>query len=147
VDRETEPDDYDPADGPSVLLSPIRQQREEMDVDDALEYASEEDLVADTAEGGAEDFVLSSGKKVRLRGLTRDEHLWIGKGTEDAAVIEARMVSTALVIPAMSEAKVRRWQKSGRSQAVSEISDRIRDLSGFGKGADKSSVRTVRGES
>ncbi|HEX2551808.1 MAG TPA: hypothetical protein VHK64_09465 [Nocardioidaceae bacterium] len=102
------------------------------------EYASEEDLVAETAEGGAEDFTLKSGKVVRLRGLTRAEHLWIAKGTEDAAEIEARMLSKALIAPVMTVEKVKKWQASGRSRSVSEISDKVRQLSGFGEGADKS---------
>lgn len=102
------------------------------------EYASEDDLLGDLAEDSAEDFTLQSGKVVRLRGLSRAEHLWVGKGTEDGAEIEARMLSKALLIPAMTEAKVKRWQETGRSRAVSEISDKIRELSGFGQGAAKS---------
>jgi hypothetical protein len=102
------------------------------------EYASEDDLLGYLAEDCAEDFILSTGKVVRLRSLTRAEHLGIGKGTDDAAEIEARMVSRALVIPAMTKAKVKQWQETGRSKIVSEISDQIRELSGFGKGAAKS---------
>ncbi|WP_433368363.1 hypothetical protein ACQPZX_41420 [Actinoplanes sp. CA-142083] len=111
------------------------------------EYASEDDLTAETAEDCAEDFTLTSGKVVRLRGLTRAEHLWIGKGTDDAAEIEARMVSKAMLIPAMSISKVKKWQETGRSSAVSEISNKVRELSGFGEGADKSNVRELRDES
>ena len=105
------------------------------------EYASADDLFATTADSGAIDFPLASGKVVRLRGLTRAEHLWIGKGTEDAAEIEARMVSKAMLSPAMSVEKVKAWQASAASSAVSEITDKIRELSGFGEGADKSDVR------
>lgn len=144
MDRMPEPDDYDLADGPLVTLSPSRQMREELDM---VEYASEDDLLGDLADDGAEDFTLSSGKVVRVRPLTRAEHLWLGKGTDDAVLIEARMLSKALIIPALTEAKVKQWQESGRSRAVSEISDRIRQLSGFGEGAAKSSVRDVRPES
>lgn len=102
------------------------------------EYASADDLLAETADNAAVDFILSSGKTVRLRGLTRAEHLWIGKGTDDPAEIEARMLSKALVSPAMSVAKVKQWQSTGSSKAVSEISDKIQGLSGFGEGAAKS---------
>jgi hypothetical protein len=111
------------------------------------EYASADDLLAETAEDCAEDFTLSSGKVVRVRGLTRAEHLWVGKGTEDPAEIEARMVSKGLVTPAMSISKVKQWQNTGRSGAVSEISDKIGKLSGFNEGADKSNVREIRDES
>jgi hypothetical protein len=111
------------------------------------DYASVEDLTSDTAEAHGEDFTLTSGKVVRLRGLTREEHLWIGKGTEDPGEIEARMLSKAMIQPPMTLAQVKAWQKSGLSSTVSEISDRIQGLSGFGKGADKSDLRTDGDES
>lgn len=107
------------------------------------EYASADDLLAETAEDGAEDITLGSGKKVRIRGLTRAEHLWIGKGTDDAVEIEARMVSKALIQPPMTLAQVKKWQETGRSSAVSEISDHIRQMSGFGKGAAKRNPGTA----
>lgn len=111
------------------------------------DYASLDDLTAETADDGAEDFTLSSGKVVRLRGLTRAEHLWIGKGTEDPAEIEARMLSKALLKPAMTVEQAKAWQRSGQSRSVSEITDKIRELSGFGEGASKSDLRGVRDES
>lgn len=102
------------------------------------EYASEDDLLAETADNAAADFTLSSGKVVRLRGLTRAEHLWVGKGTDDPAEIEARMLSKALISPALTLAKVKQWQAVGSSKVVSEISEKIQELSGFGQGAAKS---------
>jgi hypothetical protein len=104
------------------------------------EYASEEDLVAGTAEDSAEDFVLKSGKTIRIRSLTRAEHLWTGKGTDDPSEIEARMVSAGLVAPAMSVAKVKAWQKTAGTGTIAQISDKIRDLSGFGDDAEKSDL-------
>lgn len=108
------------------------------------EYANVDDLVApvDTAE----DFTLSSGKVVRLRGLTRAEHLWVGKGTDDPAEIEARMLSKAFVEPRMTIEQVKAWQKNGVSKIVSEVSDRVQKLSGFDEGAAKSDVPEVRNE-
>lgn len=105
------------------------------------EYASFDDLLADGPQ--EEDVTLQSGAVVRVRGLTRAEHLWIGKGTEDSAEIEARMLSKALLQPAPTLELVKQWQKTGRSRAVSEISDRIRELSGFGEGAQKSDPGTA----
>jgi hypothetical protein len=105
------------------------------------EYASVDDLIADAdAEDSGEDFTLASGRKVRLRGLTRAEHLWIAKGTEDAVEIEARLLSKALLRPAMTLEQAKAWQKKAGSSTVSQVSDRIRDLSGYGKGAQKSAV-------
>lgn len=111
------------------------------------EYASFDELATETADDGAEDFTLSSGKTVRLRGLTRAEHLWIGKGTEDAAEIEARMLSKAMIQPPMSLQQAKSWQATGKSNSVAEVTDKIRELSGFGQGAAKSDVREVRDES
>jgi hypothetical protein len=107
-----------------------------------MTYASEDDLLS-IGKPAEEDLVLSTGLTLKVRGLTRGEHLWIGKGTEDAAEIEARMISRGLVEPRMSEAKVKQLQDSGSSKVISEISDKIRELSGFGEGADKSGVREV----
>lgn len=101
------------------------------------EYASATDLTEYTAEDEAEDFTLANGLTVRVRGLTRTEHLWIGKGTDDAAEIEARMLSKALLMPPMTLEQIKEWQKSGASKAVSEISDKVRELSGFAEAAAK----------
>jgi hypothetical protein len=111
------------------------------DIETETDYASVDDLIADAdAEDGAEDFTLRSGRKVRVRGLTRAEHLWISKGTDDAVEIEARLLAKALIKPAMTLEQAKAWQKKAGSATVSEISDRIRDLSGYGKGAQKSAV-------
>lgn len=104
------------------------------------EYASAADLTEATVEDAAEDYTLKSGKTVRIRGLTRREHLWIGKGTDDADIIEARMLSKGLVEPAMTIEEIKAWQDSSSSRAVSEISDQIRRLSGFSEGAAKRAV-------
>lgn len=112
-----------------------------------IQYASVDDLLGDAgAEDGAEDFALSSGKVVRVRGLTRAEHLWIAKGTEDAVEIEARLISKGLVQPPMTLEQAKKWQAKAGSRTVAELTERIRDLSGFGAGAQKSAVRSVRDE-
>lgn len=104
------------------------------------EYASLDDLTAASAADSAEDLTLSNGKVVKVRGLTRAEFLWIGKGTEDAAEIEARLISKGLVAPAMTFKQVQAWQASSTSTVISEISDKLRELSGFGEGAAKRGV-------
>lgn len=110
-------------------------------------YASFDDLMAATAADQFEEWALPSGKRVRIRPLTRAEHLWIGKGTEDADEIEARMISKALIEPSLTFEQAKKWQKAAASADVSAITDKIRDLSGFGQGADKSRLRDVRSES
>lgn len=103
-------------------------------------YASEDDLFSILAVDTTEDVILPGGLVVRVRGLKRAEHLWIGKGTEDAAEIEARMLSKALITPALNLTAAKRFQESAPSSVVAMITDRIRALSGFGEGARKSAV-------
>ena len=103
-------------------------------------YATEDDLFAILATDSTEDVTLPGGAIVRVRGLTRAEHLWIGKGTEDGAEIEARMMSKAVLFPALNLAAAKRFQESAPSSVVAAITDRIRALSGFGEGAKKSPV-------
>jgi hypothetical protein len=104
------------------------------------EYASLDDL-AISADDAAEDLTLSTGKVVKVRGLTRGEHMWITKGVEDdAATIEARTLSKCLLAPVMTLNQARDWIAKTPSQLVGEITTRIRELSGLGEGAQKSDV-------
>lgn len=96
-----------------------------------------------TAGTDEDDVRLPSGGVIRVRGLTRTEHLWIGKGTEDAATIEARLLSKGMVEPAMSVPDAMKWQNGAGTRDVAAASDKIRDLSGFGQGAAKSPVDEV----
>lgn len=106
-----------------------------------IPYASAAALLADApADDTARDLKLSTGLTVRVRSLTRAEHLALGKGDPGPGEIEARMVAKGLVEPRLSVGAVMQWQESARSSVLKEISDEIRDLSGFGQGADKSDV-------
>lgn len=112
------------------------------------EYASFDDLVAGSLDDDAEDVTLPSGKVVRVRGLSRHELMFNGKGTEDSAEIERRNVKSCLVEPKLTIQQVEQWQR--RSAAGGDfrvLSEKIRDLSGLGEGADKSDLRDVRDES
>jgi hypothetical protein len=103
------------------------------------EYASADDLTAGNLDDGAEDVDLPSGKTVRLRGLSRHELMFNGKGTDDARVMEVRNVVSCLVEPKLTVAQVEQWQK--RSLAGGDfkvLSEKIRDLSGLAEGAAKS---------
>lgn len=111
------------------------------------EYASFDDLVSGSLEDGADDLTLPSGKVVRVRGLSRYELMYNGKGTDDSRVIEARNVVSCLVQPKLTIAQVEQWQRNSPAGGdFRALSEKIRDLSGLGEGADKSSVREVRGE-
>jgi hypothetical protein len=104
------------------------------------EYASADDLIAGDL-GDGEDVTLSSGRKVRVRGLSRFELIFNGKGTEDASVVERRNVASALLEPKLTVPQVEAWQRSSRAGGdIKQLSEVIRDLSGLGEGAQKSDV-------
>lgn len=108
------------------------------------QYATADDLTAGDLDLQGEDVTLPSGKTVRVRGLSRFELMLNGKGTEDSALIEARHVSTCLVAPEMTVGKAQAWQK--RSAAGGDfkvLSEKIRDLSALGEGAQKSDPGTA----
>lgn len=110
------------------------------------EYASLDDISeGDGIDLDGEDFVLPNGKRVRVRGMTRFELILSGKGTEDAALIERRVVSYGLLQPEMTLDQIERWQRStsaGRASSYAALTGKIRDLSGLGEGADKSNPGT-----
>ncbi len=104
--------------------------------------ASEEDLFALLATDSTAEVEIPGGKTVTVRGLTRAEHLWLGKGVPegDASEIERRMLTKALISPALSPAKVAKFHEQAPSNVIAAIVKKIRDLSGFGEGASKSAV-------
>lgn len=82
---------------------------------------------------------LSDGSTVLVRGMSRFEIHLGGKGTDDAAVIEARNLSYAMLDPALSYEQVRAWMASAAAGGdIARVSRAIRNLSGLGPGADKS---------
>jgi hypothetical protein len=108
------------------------------------EYASFDDLVSGSLEDGAEDLELPSGKVVRVRGLSRYELMFNGKGTEDHLVIEARNVKCCLVEPKLTIQQVEQWQRNSPAGGDFKVlSEKIRDLSGLKQGADKSDPGTA----
>jgi len=102
------------------------------------DYASADDLTAgDLGEG--EDLLLPSGKKVRLRGLSRHELHFNGKGTEDNALIERRHVVSCLIEPKLSLTQVEAWQRKSKAGGdFKALTEAIRDMGGLGEGAAKS---------
>jgi hypothetical protein len=107
------------------------------------EYSSADDLTAGDL-GDGEDFTLPSGKTVRVRGLSRHELIFNGKGTEDAIVIERRNLVSALVEPKLTLPQAEAWQRSSKAGGdIKALGEKIRDLSGLGEGAQKSEVAEV----
>lgn len=108
-------------------------------------YASADDLMTGDLDLQGSDFVLPSGKRVRVRGLSRGELFALSKGEPDNDTLEARNIAACLIEPRMSVGKVQTWQKhSSAGGDLKALSERIRDLSGMGEGAQKSDVPEVR---
>jgi hypothetical protein len=83
---------------------------------------------------------------VTVRGLSRYELHLSGKGADDAAVIERRMIAIAMVDPELTEAEVELWQKNSSAGELAAVTVAIRDLSGLKSGADKEAYKSLRGE-
>lgn len=110
---------------------------------DVTEYASADDLAADVSTVDTADVTLSTGKVVKVRGLSRYELLLNGKNTEDSGLIERRNVACCMVEPRMTVGQVEAWQKGSKPADLGKVTAAIRDLSGLGEGADKSDVQEV----
>lgn len=77
---------------------------------------------------------------ITIRGLSRYELLLAGKGTEDAALIERRMLSYAMVDPVLTVDEVAAWQKASPAGELGPVTTKMRELSGLAEGAGKSAV-------
>lgn len=106
------------------------------------EYASLADLTEGDVTGTTRDVELPNGKSVKVRGMTRFEMMLSRKGTEDATVVEQRMLSYCLVEPRMTPKQVEAWQKATTPMVIAPVTEAIRELSGLGEGADKSDPGT-----
>jgi hypothetical protein len=107
-------------------------------------YATFDDLTATDAGTDTRDVTLPSGKRVKVRGLSRYE-IHLGGKFDDAAKLEAFNLSTCVVKPKLTPAQATAWMKQATAGGdIAEITRVIRDMSGLGQGADKSDVREVR---
>jgi hypothetical protein len=105
------------------------------------EYASIEDLTAVVAPD-TRDVELAGGMVVKVRGMTRMEMMLTRKNTDDTEVIEQRMLAFCMVEPRLTPGQAAAWQKATGPMVIAPVTEAIRELSGLGEGADKSSVRT-----
>lgn len=103
----------------------------------------EEILSRKTGKGKA---TLPDGSQVAVRALTRDEIL-ASQELSSLAGKDNFIVATGLTDPQMSVEDVAVWAANGDAGDLVAVSDRIAELSGLKKGADKSGVPEVRDDS
>lgn len=111
-------------------------------------YATADELTVGREMPGEDYTIMTSAgtaQKVRIRALTRYEVL-VGQKLADKGidVIEAHMLSCAMVRPAMDERTARRWQKATPAGELEVMTRRIRTLSGMGAGADEAAYEQFR---
>lgn len=105
-------------------------------------YASLADLTAPAVPAATreEDFELESGLSVRIRPLTRAEVMLIGKRDLPTDKKEAAYVAKAMVLPAMSEKDVAKWQDNSAAGDMQELVERIQKISGMSKKGAKAAA-------
>lgn len=106
-------------------------------------YASLADLTAPAAPPASreEDFELESGLSVRIRPLTRMEVMVIGKRDLPTDKKEAAYMAKALVLPAMTEEDVKKWQVNSSAGDMQELVERVQEISGMSKKGAKASAK------
>lgn len=95
----------------------------------------EEILARKTGRGKA---TLPDGSEVEVRALTRDEVL-AAQGL-DTAEGDTYIIATGMTDPELSIEDVAAWAASGDAGDLVAVSERIAELSGLKKGAEKSGV-------
>jgi hypothetical protein len=114
--------------------------------DHTPEVATVEDLIQDRSQIESEEFVLSSGKVVRFRPLTRAQALGVRQRKMRPDVFEQTIISLALVDPEISPAQVKAWQAVDRADGnlhklcarITEVSGLVKKVEGTDKDGNKS---------
>jgi hypothetical protein len=105
-------------------------------------------LLADRVTGLAAEVDIPGVGVVKIRALSRWEMIQAGKYAEGDDMQQERFIlATAMTDPVMGEDDVAAWQKSSLPSEINAVAMAINELSGLGKGAAKSDVPEVRGES
>lgn len=106
------------------------------------QYASLDELIASTLTES--DHVLPSGRRVRIRALSRATVLRIQTiGKDNVIKLEAETVAAGLVAPPMTVEQVGRWQAADPAGGdIGKLMEAIRDLSGLGEGAAKAAYKS-----
>lgn len=104
-------------------------------------YISVEELTADrvtTAE--LVDYEIPGLGMIQLRPLSRAETIEAQKFKDDVLQAERFTLSRAIVSPEVKEHHVAAWQRGSFPLEINAVADKINEISGLKKGADKSSV-------
>lgn len=106
-------------------------------------YASVADLTTPATPVAAreEDFELESGLSVRIRPLTRMEVMLIGKRDLATEKKEQAYIARAMVLPAMTEEDVKRWQVSSAAGDMQNLVERVQEISGMSRKGEKASAK------
>lgn len=82
---------------------------------------------------------------VTVRGLSRYELMLAGKGAEneDPIKVEQRMLAMAMVDPKMSEEDIVVWQKNSPASEMNPVIEKMNELSGVTKGAQKGAYKSL----
>lgn len=104
-------------------------------------YASVEDITTDRATTREEDYELPGVGWIRIRGLSRAEFMEAGKRhPDDMAAQERYVLSRTVILPRITEAIAAQWQNASGIAEINALAMHINEMSGLGKGADKSRV-------
>lgn len=103
------------------------------------QYATSEDLFS-ANQIETEDVNLINGLTVQVKGLSRFEYMLIGNNTDDANVIEGRLIRFGMINPKLDTDQIEHWQKNAPAGVISGVSNAIRRLSRIGEDAEKSDV-------
>lgn len=95
---------------------------------------------------GTESVPVGEVGEVVVRGLSRAEVLGLqSAGDLDATEMERKLVSLAMVDPALTEDEVGEWQKVAPAGELEPISEAIQRLSGLAVKAVKAEMQRFRG--
>lgn len=111
-------------------------------LDEPVQYATKADLKRDRVKVNEVDYVLPGVGTIRITGLSRGEFLIAQRNFPgDDARQERFVLSRAVIIPeGVTEDDVAGWQQASGVGEINALAMRINELSGIGKGADKSGV-------
>ena len=99
-------------------------------------------LTADRVTGVTGEVEIEGVGTITVRALSRHEMIQGGK-IEDGEAQERYILSCAMIDPVMGEHDIAAWQKNSIPGEINRVAAKVNELSGIGKGADKSSVPEV----
>src|SRR5262245_22072190 len=104
-------------------------------------YATAEDLT-NSEVIVSEDFETMTGRKIRIRGLSRAQVLVLRQ--MDASVFEAHMLVAAIAAPKLTVAQAQAWMENAPGGEIEEVNAKISRLSGMDDDAGKQAYKSVR---